>query len=173
MKIVEKEIIADEGKYISRKGTDSYFKRCTLLKDETVDNFVEIDSLPDPDLVSAKEKKISEITSYDTSSSVNSFFLDDMEVWLDKATRVGLMNSTQIEKAAGNENTTLWMNNISLVINCDKAIQMLSALEMYALECFNKTAEHKSNVMKLTTVKEVEDYDFTVGYPEKLRLTTK
>ena len=119
-----------------------------------------------------KAEVLAKIDAYDTSSSVNSFNLNGLPVWLDKDTRVGLMNSTQIEKAAGHETTTLWLGPVSLVINCDLAIQMLSALELYALECYNKTAEHKANVGKLMSIEEVEAYDYTAGYPEKLDLNT-
>jgi hypothetical protein len=67
-------------------------------------------------------------------------------VWLDKSTRVGLMNSLNIEKSSGKATSTLWFGNIKLTINTDAAIQMLSSLELYALSCYNKTAEHKVNV---------------------------
>lgn len=116
-----------------------------------------------------KSRKINEITQYDTSSSVNEFYLGELPIWLDKATRVGLMNSTQIEKAAGNETTTLWFGTISFELNCDIAIQMLSALELYALDCYNRTAEHKANVEKLITKEDIENYDYKTGYPEKLK----
>lgn len=69
-----------------------------------------------------KAEVLAKIDAYDTSSSVNSFNLNGLPVWLDKDTRVGLMNSTQIEKAAGHETTTLWLGSVSLVINCDLAI---------------------------------------------------
>lgn len=121
----------------------------------------------------AKQKKLQEITSYDTSSNVNSFTLDGEQVWLDKDTRVGLMNSTNIQKAAGQENTTLWFEGKSYTIPCDTAIQMLSALELYALECYNVTAQHKANVEALTTKEEVEAYDYTTGYPDKLNFNTE
>ena len=119
-------------------------------------------------LKQAKVDKIAEIASYDTSSSVNGFILNGMLVWLDKATRVGLMNSTTIAKASGQETTTLWLGGAKLVVDCDKAIQLLSALEMYALECFNVTAAHKSAVAELKTIKEVEAFDVTADYPQQL-----
>ena len=58
-------------------------------------------------LEEAKAEKIAEIIDYDTSSSVNGFVLNGLLVWLDKATRVGLMNSTTIAKEAGQQTTTL------------------------------------------------------------------
>lgn len=119
----------------------------------------------------AKTDKVAEITAYDTSSSVNGFKLNGMLVWLDKATRVGLMNSTTIAKAAGQETTTLWLGDVKLVVGCDMAIQLLSALEMYALECFNVTASHKAAVSELTIIEEVEAYDFKAGYPKMLEMS--
>lgn len=122
-------------------------------------------------LEQVKADKIAEITAYDTSDKVNGFILNGLLVWLDKATRVGLMNSTTIAKAAGHETTTLWLGGIKLVVDCDKAIQLLSALEMYALECFNVTASHKAAVSELTTIGEVEAYDFKAGYPKMLEMS--
>ena len=122
-------------------------------------------------LEQAKVNKIAEISAYDTSSSVNGFILNGLLVWLDKATRVGLMNSTTIAKAAGQQTTTLWLGGIKLVVDCDKAIQLLSALEMYALECFNVTASHKQAVSELTTIEEVEAYDYKSGYPKMLEMS--
>ena len=122
-------------------------------------------------LKQAKADKIAEIAAYDTSDKVNGFILNDMLVWLDKATRVGLMNSTTIAKAAGQQTTTLWLGGLKLVVDCDKAIQLLSALEMYALECFNVTASHKQSVSELTTIEEVEAYDYKSGYPKMLEMS--
>lgn len=119
-------------------------------------------------LEQAKTEKIAEITDYDTSDKVNGFMLNGMSVWLDKATRVGLMNSTTIAKAAGQQTTTLWLGDVKLEVDCDKAIQLLSALEMYALECFNVTAAHKAAVSELKTIKEVEAFDVTADYPQQL-----
>ena len=48
---------------------------------------------------------------------------------------------------------------------------MLSALELYALACYNVTAEHKVAVENLTSLEEVKSYDYTTGYPEKLSFT--
>lgn len=122
-------------------------------------------------LEQAKSEKIAEITAYDTSDKVNGFMLNGLLVWLDKATRVGLMNSTTIAKAAGQETTTLWLGGLKLVVDCDKAIQLLSALEMYALECFNVTASHKAAVNELTTIEEVEAYDYKADYPKMLEMS--
>lgn len=117
-----------------------------------------------------KKAMLAYIEKYDASSSVNSFLLNGMDVWLDKATRVGLMNSTTIAKSMGQEKTTLWLGSYQLEVDCDKAIQLLSALEMYALECFNVTAAHKKAVSELDNIDGVLAYDYKSGYPEKLKM---
>lgn len=122
------------------------------------------------ELAYAIRSKVAEIEAYDTSDKVNGFMLNGMTVWLDKATRVGLMNSTTIAKAAGQQTTTLWLGDVKLEVDCDKAIQLLSALEMYALECFNVTAAHKKAVSELKTIKEVEAFDVTADYPKQLEM---
>ena len=111
------------------------------------------------------------IDVYDLSSAVNSFVLNGMKVWLDKATRVGLMNSTTISKTSGQETIILWLDGLKFVMDCDKAIQLLSALEMYALGCFNATASHKATVEKLKTIEEVEAYNYKAGYPKMLEMS--
>ena len=121
-------------------------------------------------LEAAKTEVETAITAYDSSSAVNSFLLNGIQVWLDKATRVGLMNSTTIAKSMGQQKTTLWLGSYQLEVDCDKAIQLLSALEMYALECFNVTAEHKKSVSELDNIEAVLTYDYKSGYPEKLKM---
>ena len=80
------------------------------------------------------------------------------------------MNSTTIAKSAGQEETTLWLCAIELVVDCDKAIQLLSALEIYAMECFNVTAAHKKEVSELDNIDGVLTYDYKSGYPNKLKM---
>ena len=119
-------------------------------------------------LEKAKKEKLEAILAYDTSSDVNGFMLNGNKVWLDKGTRVGLMNSIQITRDMGQDTTTLWFDGYKLEVRCDMAIMLLSSLEMYALECFNVTAAHKKAVSELTTIEEVEAYDYKNGYPKQL-----
>lgn len=124
-----------------------------------------------PTLENAIKTKLEEIAKYDVSSAVNGFYYQGNEYWLDKATRVGLMNSTRILKESGQTSTTLWFNNMCLTLPVDDVIDKLSALEQYALSCYNVTASHKIAVQALTTIEAVNEYDVTQGYPTKLDLT--
>jgi hypothetical protein len=46
--------------------------------------------------------------------------------------------------------------------------QMINAVEAYAGECLNITETHKKTVEALDNLESIENYDYTVGYPEKL-----
>lgn len=142
-------------------------------QDEVMAAFEEFKArLAASELATAKAQKIAEIDAYDTSDAVNSFLVDGTKMWLDKATRVGLMNSTTIAQSSGLEKVTLWFGDTQLILTCNKAISLLSAIEMYAVQCFDTTARHKAAIGNLTTIEEVEKYDITAGYPERLKITT-
>lgn len=121
-------------------------------------------------LTLCKKVKLAEVDRYDKSDKVNGFYIGSQHAWLDKATRVGLANSIAIENAAGKIETTLYLNGIALTIGIEQAKQMLAALELYALDCYRKTEEHKATINALTTIEEAENYDCTQGYPEQLHL---
>ena len=131
-------------------------------------DFIQRVSFFDNALDVIKEEAIEQITEYDQSEDVNSFTLQGKTMWLPKETRVGLVNSVTIEKNAGKETTVLWFGGERYELSVDTALQMLSALELYALECYNVTAAHKAAVNALERVEDVVAYDYTQGYPEKL-----
>lgn len=108
------------------------------------------------------------VSRHDTSSAVNSFTLMDREMWLPKETRVGLANSIGIEKAAGKAETVLWFGGVRYALPIDLAMQMLAALELYALECYNVTQSHLAAIDTAQAVGELTGYDYTSGYPGKL-----
>lgn len=116
-----------------------------------------------------KEKKIALIKDYDKSQAVNSFLINGRRAWLDKATRVGLINSLQIEKAAGRTVTELWLDGEKYTVEIDVALQMLTVLELYAKDCYNMTEQHLSTVNSLTDLNRVYNYNYTLGYPRRLR----
>lgn len=115
-----------------------------------------------------RERKIHEIIDYDSSPDVNEFFVNGIPVWLDKATRAGLMLRFDAEQAIGKEYTTLWYNGIQFAMTIVQGRQMLYAIENYASACYDNTQLHLSVLSTLQSVDEIENYDHTTGYPEKL-----
>lgn len=47
IQVTDKEVYSDSDKYVHRLGTESYFKRSTLLPGDTVDKFEEVDAIPE------------------------------------------------------------------------------------------------------------------------------
>lgn len=115
-----------------------------------------------------KAKRICEIEAYDTSEAVNGFTYQGQTMWIDKATRVGLVNAIECTMTMGEEEVTFGINDVSVTLPCATAMKMMAALEVYALKCYNVTLAHKNAVMALTSKEEIEAYDITAGYPEKL-----
>lgn len=123
-------------------------------------------------LQEAIDKKIEEIDIYDSSKEVNLFYYNGKEFWIDTATRVGLKNSTLDEIDYGRTSTTLILGQHVITIQCQNLLKLLTKLEVYAKDCYNVTAQHKINVSNLSSIEDVEHYDYSVGYPDKLYLTT-
>lgn len=120
-------------------------------------------------VANAKRDKKNDIISYDSSFAVNEFFIQDVPVWLDKATRAGLKLRFEAEIAIGKTETALWYNNMQFPLELNLAMQMLYAIEIYASECYDNTQLHLANVETLSTLDSILEYDYTTGYPEKLR----
>ena len=116
-----------------------------------------------------KNKKIQNIKDYDKSDSVNVFYVNGKSAWLDKATRVGLVNSLNMEKAAGKEKSVLYLNGDKIDIGVDEALQMMVVLELYAKECYVVTEQHIANVKEMDDIGKVHNYRYDVGYPDKLK----
>ena len=132
-------------------------------------DFIEVESASDDALEVAKQAVSEAILAYDSSSSVNEFTLQGVPMWLDKATRAGLKLRLEAEQAAGKEETTLWYGTAAVTLPVSTAMVMLNRLEIYASECYDVTQGHLAHVAMLNSVEEVLGYDFTEGYPDKLR----
>lgn len=113
-------------------------------------------------------EKLQEIDLYDTSINVNGFYLNGSLAWLDKETRVGLVNTLKSARMLNRDTVNIWFNGFSLTLPVDSAEYMLAQVELYATDCYNVTASHKAEVSLLDNVEDIDAYDVTLGYPDKL-----
>ena len=116
-----------------------------------------------------KEHTIEEIMRYDSSEEVNIFYVQDIPMWLDKATRAGLMLRLQAETITGETYTSLWYNGMEFRLPIETATKMLYAIEVYASKCYDNTQYHIAQVSQLTTIEEIYNYNYRENYPEKLK----
>lgn len=125
--------------------------------------------IPERTLEVAKYEKICEIDSYDTSSAVNNFKINDtLNAWFTVAERNNYCASTNAAKTVGLDTLSFFIGDIKLEIGTVMAEGMLAQIQLYADQCFIVTKQHKLNVESLTTIEEVDKYDYTIGYPEQL-----
>lgn len=106
------------------------------------------------------------INYYDNSTAVNGFIYDGKEYWLDKNTRVGLMNLAN----CSDENIDLVLDDLVLALSPEIIKDLLKKIEVYAGKCYAVTAKHLIEIKKLKSEKELLNYDYTLGYPDKLIL---
>lgn len=123
---------------------------------------------PEPDLLQqAKDGKLMQITQYDAGDNVNSFTIAEQSLWLNPEERTNYKSTLQDMIEAGIENVPF----MGVTMPCAMALAAIKAINIYAMQCVGVTNAHKAAVNALTTVAEVEDYDYTSGYPDKLIFT--
>lgn len=134
------------------------------------DGWVEyITPVYEPTIEDYRRDKIRDIESHDSSPEVNIFYIGGQEMWIDKATRVGLKLRFDAEIASGQINTTLWYEGTPFNLELANAVQMLNAIELYASACYDNTQMHIANVNTLNSIDSIKEYDYKQGYPEKLK----
>lgn len=116
----------------------------------------------------AKAVKLGEIAEYDVSANVNAFTVNGQPMWLSFEQRSRLKASVEAAAAAGQQTMEKWFGGVKFEYPIEVWQQMITAVENYAGQCLNVTDAHKSAVEALTTVADVETFDITLGYPEKL-----
>ena len=122
-----------------------------------------------------KDRKLRELERYDESEEVNDCIIvyqgQELHYWASKDERNDLKNAVRDCVAMGRTEYRLDLRDkgISITLPCELLLQMMAALEVYAIDCYNKTTDHEFAMNALTTLEEIEAYDFKVGYPEKIR----
>lgn len=120
----------------------------------------------------ARRRKLDELHRYDESSEVNDCVIvyegSELHYWADKHERGSLESAVRNSMALGRTHYRLDLRElgVSLNIPCEKLLQMLAVLEVYAIDCYNKTTDHEYAIKDLSTEAEIDAYDFKVGYPE-------
>lgn len=122
------------------------------------------------DIDMAKAAKIAQIAAYSDSDAVNSLTFHDIKTWLTRTVRDGYDTSITAAKNLGEPNVTFMVGDNEMQLPVEQARRVLDLVQRYADACFLVTERHKIAVKSLQTVEEVEAYDYTKGYPEKLKL---
>jgi hypothetical protein len=119
----------------------------------------------------ARARVIAAIEAHDKSAAVNSFSVGGMPMWLDREERTSLARTIAIAATAGDPAFSMWAPGAppqKFDIPIEAAGPMLDALELYAKATYNVTQGHIAAVYALATAVEIEAYDYTAEYPDRL-----
>lgn len=141
---------------------------------------MELMPMPDPDpqpeltpeelLERYRQEKISKV--YEQDRSTEQFTVNGLPMWLDKNTRTSLIaNTLPAEKAKGKISTILWYAGqppVAIPVPIIWLEEKLTELELYAKSTYDTTQSHLAVIYSLGTVEEIEAYDISTKYPDKL-----
>ena len=116
-----------------------------------------------------KRWKKREVEDYAKSGAVKVFSINGVSGWLDSEARVSIRRSVADKAAQGRESVTVYLSEVGFNMTPAKAEEILSAVEVYASDCFDVTENHKAAVDALDNVDAVEAYDYAKGYPQPLQ----
>ena len=165
-----------------RKGDNIYNGSYIITNDNTtilnptekilLENGYKLVEIEENTLEQAIALKVEEIKAYDNSNNVNSFLLNGVVVWINREDRIGTRRAIELDIEAGNEVSEIWLQGMMLKVNSQLALKLLDKVEHYAFTAYNVTQRHIHNVRQLTTIEEINAYDYTQGYPQQLELST-
>ena len=164
-----------EGNSITRRVNGALFSGVPSVEQLTDWGFVEwVEPEPTPEqlLERAKQQKIAELEAYDTSDAVNGFEVvkdgQTMTTWIEPDKRSNYRGSLEDCVLLGVTDIEVPIAGMLIPMTVADARVKLAQVQLYADNCTIVTESHKAAIEALLTVQDVEDYDFTAGYPQRL-----
>ena len=106
------------------------------------------------------------IEEYAKTSAVKTYNINGVAGWEDSDARTSISKAATDKENAGRTEYTLYHGGVGFVVTPARVREILSAVEVYASDCYDTTEHHKAAIKDMTDIQEVEDYDFTLDYPE-------
>ena len=165
-----------EGSSITRKIDNGVFSG--IPSEEQLESwgfelYVEPAPTPEQLLERSRQEKLSALEAFDSSEEVNGFDVsingEDMTLWIDRETRGDYKASIEAAELLGRTTVKPVFNGVEVELSVEMAKMALAQVQLYANQCYGVTQRHKAAIEALGTVEDVEGYDFTEGYPERLR----
>lgn len=163
---------SDSGMWLRQKETGrEYIETWDVIPNvytyEEIPPLVMRPPISETDLELAKAEKIEKIKAYNTSDAVNTFFVNDVPAWLTPGVRTNYKASVEAAELLGEKYVIVTITGYSFELMTPEAKLMLAKIQRYADKCENTTQIHIDSVMKLENQFEIDNYDFTIGYPQK------
>lgn len=165
----------NEGQSLTKRvdnGVFSGIPSVELLTEWGFEEWVEPEPTPAELLERAKITKIMELEAYDNSDAVNSFEIvtgnETTSAWIEPDKRSNYRGSLEDCVLLGVTDIEVPIAGMLIPMTVADARVKLAQVQLYADRCTIVTEGHKYAINALSTIEEVEAYDFTAGYPEKL-----
>ena len=123
-------------------------------------------------LARSKRSRLIELRNHDESFEVNDCIIvkdgRELHYWAGKTDRDSLKGALKDYMSLGHTEYRLDFRELGVYIwiPCEKLLQILAILEVYASKCYNKTTDHEFAIKACTTIEEVDTYNFRTGYPD-------
>lgn len=164
-----------EGSTITKRVDNGVFSGIPSVEQLTQWGFEEwVEPAPTPQqlLDKAKADKTAQLQAYDASDAVNGFDVvtggHTITAWLTPEQRANYKNSLDSAEILGMDVVHPVLNGVILELSVSDAKMYLAQIQIYADKCYGTTETHKADINALNSVEEVEAYDFTQGYPQRL-----
>lgn len=176
-KIINGNVVIKQLKHIvvHNNGMATYNPTEELAKNDGWVEYIEETEESNDLLNETKMRVLDELAKFDESSEVNDCIIkvenNELHYWADKHERDSLKNAVNYCISAGRETYRLDLRELglSLDIKCSVLASILSELELYAIDCYNKTTDHIYAINKLSSIDDINKYDYRKGYPKKLK----
>lgn len=109
-------------------------------------------------------KKVLKYQIMKQDSKVNVFSFRGKDYWWDKNTRIGLDRLAN----SGKDSYEIVFGTDIIEVSKNELQNLLNQLEIYANKCFINTQRHLNAIENLNTPLELIEYDYTLGYPNKV-----
>ena len=109
-------------------------------------------------------KKVLKYQIMKQDSKVNVFSFRGKDYWWDKNTRIGLDRLAN----SGKDSYEIVLGTDIIEVSKNELQNLLNQLEIYANKCFINTQRHLNAIENLNTPLELIEYNYTLGYPNKV-----
>lgn len=137
----------------------------------TAAGFVKVEETEAEKLAEVKQQKLIEIEQYAQSSAVNEFDVNGVKAWFPPDLRSNYSTSLRANEFLNNEQIMFAIGGKAMTTSRHNARYMLAQIQVYADATYMVTQKHKAIVSQLQSVEQIENYDNTKGYPQKLAFT--
>ena len=170
----------ENGKYIGiTEAQANYIKDHPMATPKELINIREYDgknveyyaAVSEPTVDMVRNRKLSEIMEFDSSSSVNEFILNGEPMWASKEERRTIRERIALDESLGLDNTRIHIGGKQYELPISYAKELLLKIEVYSRDVHDRTAEHIAAVGALKSSSAIDEYDHTTGYPTKLSLS--